>query len=282
MRRTLRRGFTLVEMLGMTLVLILIVSGIAIFTAYGGRMSAKNQGRMKTTHTTQVELERIVQEIEASDRVLSKYPPTGTPVASTNFSDTLVLRQPVFDSEGGSQPGMYRVVIFKLVPDASEDGPFILKKYIASVVSDVPGNAILNDIVLTRVKTLNMGFTSLQRVEGVTGQATFPIVTTGYSAGLASCAPPLQVVAEGATLGNPSGGGVQISDSQLTLSSALSSDAIIDVRLPVTPTESAPDGTTAIGSITLEVTPQSQWDTTTSAKKREDLTVVTSANLRNR
>lgn len=281
MRRTLRRGFTLVEMLGMTLVLMLIVSGIAVFTAYGGRMSAKNQGKMKATHKTQVEVERIVQEIEVSDRVLSRYPQTGaSPVATTNFSDTLILRQPLFDSEGGVQAGMYRVVIFKLVPDNSEDGPFILKKYVASVVSDVPGNAVLNDIVLTRVKTLNMGFTSLQRVEGAVGQTTFPIVTTGYSAGLASCAPPLQIVANGASLG--SGGGVQISESQLTLSSALGTASVIDVRLPVNPTESAPDGTTAIGSITFEVTPQSQWESSTLAKKREDLTVVTSANLRNR
>jgi hypothetical protein len=268
-------------MLGMSLVLMLIVSGIAVFTAYGGRMSAKNQGKMKATHKAQVEVERIVQEIEASDRVLSRYPPTGaSPVATTNFSDTLILRQPLFDADGGAQPGMYRVVIFKLVPDDSEDGPFILKKYVASVVSDVPGNAVLNDIVLTRVRTLNMGFTSLQRVEGAIGQTTFPIVTTGYSAGLASCAPPLQVVANGTSLG--SGGGVQISESQLTLSGALASASVIDVRLPVTPTESAPDGTTAIGSITFEVTPQSQWESSTLSKKREDLTVVTSANLRNR
>jgi hypothetical protein len=146
---------------GVSLVEVMVVTALTVlFTIILGNVSTISRNSIEKVTDVGVALdkgkgafEKLVIDVNNSDIMLCQYPVNGSPTYTAADDDTLILRQPTFDSNNDPIVDQYKVIVYRVTTTtSSEDGPFVLKRYTASITGSTESSLTYGGVVAKNIK----------------------------------------------------------------------------------------------------------------------------------
>ena len=229
--------------------------------------------------TGRVGFDRLLEDIRNADAHLFQYPTVGTIYAKSDRTSTIILRSKRFDVNGDVINGQYDVKIYRLEAVTGGDGPYVLKRYLASVLNpSQPPKPTLDKVVATRVKSLDIRTAATEVFYGDQSTKSFTLIGLPYGSD--------SLITESVLVGGVNrllDGYASLSSKKITFIKAPNSAVPIDVTYQVKPDESfQADGSTIANFVVLKMVVQAQWKTATSVVQNRDITLSSRVMLLNR
>ena len=172
-----QRGFSIAEALAVSGVMILM-GGLLLQST---RLSAKTLRSVQDASSASIDarasFEAILNDIRQADRVLTGYP-SSSPTFSTNKTNTIVLRRPVYDAEFKPIPGNYDITIYKLERPSNTAKTARIDRYTAKVEDGAEQDAAFDRTVLKSAIAFNFRYSTKKMHMGDNWTQTF--WNTGY------------------------------------------------------------------------------------------------------
>lgn len=276
----MRRGFTLIETVIASGLLLLLLGAILGTTMLSTNLSAKLSRSVVTAQRGRLSLERIGMDIQAADRVLTRYPTAGAALFTADRTSTLILRMP-----RPSAPGDYDVAIYRTRDDAT-DGPKVLEAYSAEIVGGQQRPAQLEGVVAREVTAFRISLSAHETFLGNGNHNRFVLRSRATGHDALSRQNVLLLGQDRIALtesGNAGDQAIDLDDTQLVFQKAPPNGALIDAFYNVNPAEAAlADGGTNASIVTygLVLSPRSR-DGGHRRTQRES-NISTRLSLRNR
>jgi hypothetical protein len=139
--------------------MIVIALSLMVAIILGNVTSISSNSFQKTSdvgyaiNKTKVAFEKFVKDVNNADMMLCQYPVNGTPIYTSADDDTIILRQPMFDTNNDPIDNQFNVVVYRLVSTiVPADGPMILKKYTSTIVGGTENSLTYQGIVAKNIK----------------------------------------------------------------------------------------------------------------------------------
>ena len=172
-----QQGFSIAEVLAVSGVMILM-AGLLLQST---RLSAKTLKSVQDASSSSIDargsFEAILTDIRQADRVLTGYPST-SPVYTTNKTNTIVLRRPVYDADFKPVPGDYDITIYKLVRPSNTSKTARIERYKAKIEGGTEQDATLDRTMISTVLAFNLRYSTKKMHMGDNWTQTF--WNTGY------------------------------------------------------------------------------------------------------
>ena len=234
-------GFTLVE----TMFVMGFFSVIAVLVGFSlmdlARFTTVSSNNNDLGQTARHEVDVMMEDVNESSLVLDSYTDTNGAIYSTDFSSTLVLQVPAYDSSGNAL-GVNDVIIYHTVGTV----PSKVLRRIVCPASGSARQAVNDQVIIRNLQSVSFSFSV---DEGIIGDGVTKIFTLAGIPNTSS----ITVMQNGTSYSTPSNAVSFATPQTLTFNTAPAAQDALDITYSVDPSVSPSQVTAVTADINLQI-----------------------------
>lgn len=274
-----KSGFTLIQTLvaaGLGMMVTFLLAQTSLFSSYTFE-KLQNQGY--SVNKARGAFEKLVWDVRNGDKLLSKYPTTGTAVFNASDDNCIIIRQPKYDASNEPLLNQFNVIIYRVdTTSVAAQGPRVIRRFRATINGSTQSTAIADGIVIPNVQSRTFTTAINQTFYGDQTTREYWL----FSVPLAETAEVKNEVLIGG-VDRLDDGWATLSGTKVTLDKAMNYGVVADATYHANPATSIDlSGDNGGTSVFLRITVRPQWKTQGRATKTKDVTYTSRPALMNR
>jgi hypothetical protein len=274
-----KSGFTLIQTLvagGLAMMVTFLLAQTSLFSSYTFE-KLQNQGF--SVNKSRGAFEKLVWDVRNGDRLLAKYPTSGTAVFNASDDNCIIIRQPKYDASNEPIANQFRVIIYRVdSTSVAGQGPRVLRRFQAQINGSTQSTAISEGIVIPNIQSRTITTAINQTFYGDQSTKEYWLLSTPMS--------PTAEIKNEVLIGGVNrldDGWASLSGNKITLDKALNYGVVCDATYHSNPATSIDlSGDNGGTSVFLRITVRPQWKTQGGRTKTKDVTYTSRPSLMNR
>lgn len=274
-----KSGFTLIQTLvagGLAVMVTFLLAQTSLFSSYTFE-KLQNQGA--SVNKSRGAFEKMVWDIRNGDRLLAKYPTTGTAVFNASDDNCIIIRQPKYDASQEPIADQFNIVIYRVdTATVASEGPRVVRRFRATINGTTQSTAISEGIVIPNLQSRTITTSINQTFYGDQSTKEYWLLSTPLA--------PTAEVKNEVLIGGVNrlnDGWATLSGTKITLDKALNYGVVADATYHSNPATSIDlSGDNGGTSVFLRITVRPQWKVQGGGTKTKDVTYTSRPTLMNR
>ncbi len=255
------------------MIMVLLLGTLFAATLQTSRMAVKVENEAQSAIQVRTGMAALISDIRIGSRILSRYPATGDPVATSNTNRSIVVQVPRFETDGTMSLTDYDVVAYVWTPSDDGSGPVV--RSTARVRNGAEGDMVTDRTVLRSISDFQIAYQATESFMGNDSQTSW---------GLSGR--PVGTTNQKIYMGSKDWNGTamaRFADSSVEFERPPRWGIPIDVVYDVDPgTSTLPNGASAATMVRLEIGTKAVHRTTSYKDRSHSVKLQMSAELKNR